>query len=362
MEESKRTPLLRWTLLALCPPAGLTILFFLLRRNRAAMNFWVFRVAAPVEQSLGRFWGQFPFSVAEVLTGLALAWLLLWLGRTVVLAVRQRDGRRTLRRLAALAAALLWLWAGLCWSWNAVYYADPFTQRSGLDVEPYDVDRLAAVTRWFAQRAAALAEEMPRDAEGHVQLPEDCFSRGTAVYAGLEQEFPFLHLDSPAVKPLLCSKLQSALGFTGVYFPFTGEANVNIDAPACLIPATVAHEMAHQRMVASELEANFVGIAACITSEDPMYQYSGYLMGLVQLCNALYPADPQAWKDIAAQTFTQAMATDWTDNNAYWAARRSAAEETASRTYDAFLKSNDPTLGMRSYGACVDLLVTYFGP
>ena len=36
MEESKRTPLLRWTLMALCPPAGLTILFFLLRRNRAA--------------------------------------------------------------------------------------------------------------------------------------------------------------------------------------------------------------------------------------------------------------------------------------------------------------------------------------
>ena len=77
MEEKLRTPLLRWTLGTLCPPMGLIFLFFLLRRNRAAMNFWVFRVAAPVEQSLGRFWGWFPFSVAEVLTGLALAGLLL---------------------------------------------------------------------------------------------------------------------------------------------------------------------------------------------------------------------------------------------------------------------------------------------
>ena len=360
MEETKRAPLLRRALMTLCPPAGLIILFFLLRRNREAMNFWVFRVAAPVEQTLGRFWGMFPFSVAEVFTGLALAGLLFWLVRTAVLAVRQWDGRRTLQRLAALAAALLWLWAGLCWSWNAVYYADTFTQRSGLDVEPCDVQRLASVTQWFAQQAAALAEEMPRDEGGHFQLPEGTFSRGPAVYSELEQEFPFLHLNASAAKPLLCSKLQSALGFTGIYFPFTGEANVNIDAPACLIPATVAHEMAHQRMISSELEANFVGIAACVTSEDPVYQYSGYLMGLVQLCNALYPEDPQAWKDIAAQTFTQAMATDWTDNNAYWAARQSAAEETASRTYDAFLKSNDQTLGVKSYGACVDLLVTYF--
>ena len=63
------------------------------------------------------------------------------------------------------------------------------------------------------------------------------------------------------------------MGFTGVYFPFTGEANVNVDAPACLVPATIAHEMSHQRMVFSELEANFVGIAAAVSCGDPVFQY-----------------------------------------------------------------------------------------
>jgi hypothetical protein len=146
-----------------------------------------------------------------------------------------------------------------------------------------------------------------------------------------------------------------------MYFPFTGEANVNVDAPLCLLPATIAHEMAHQRMVASELEANFVGIAACTTSDDPVYQYSGYLMGLLQLCNALYPLDVESWRAIVTDYFTPELVADWNDNNAYWAALSSPVEETAGNLYDSFLKSNDQALGMQSYGACVDLILAYYG-
>ncbi|MEI3141541.1 MAG: DUF3810 family protein [Lawsonibacter sp.] len=129
-------------------------------------------------------------------------------------------------------------------------------------------------------------------------------------------------------KPLIFSRLQSILGFTGVYFPFTGEANVNVDAPACLIPATIAHEMAHQRMVASELEANFVGIAACVTCGDVVFQYSGYLMGLIQLCNALYPVDGGG---VAGHCTTT-----------YWAALQSPVEDAAGQVYDTFLKGQRP--------------------
>ena len=136
---------------------------------------------------------------------------------------------------------------------------------------------------------------------------------------------------------------------------------MNIDAPACMIPATVAHEMAHQRMTASEQEANFVGIAAAVSSGDPVFQYSGYLFGLVQLCNALYPAAPEAWREITGTYFTQELANDWNANNAYWAELSSPVEDAAGQVYDSFLKGNDQELGMRSYGACVDLLVTYFG-
>ncbi len=343
-------------------PLSLMILFSELKNDPSLMTGWVFGVMAPMERLLGRMWSVFPFSAAEALTVLFLAGNVVWLVRAVIAVVRQRELLPLLRRLAALTAAWLWLWAGLCWLWNAAYYIPAFAQREGLDASPCSVEELAAVTEYFARQAAVLAPQVPRDADGHFaeRLP-NCFDRGLAVYQNIAGSFPSLDVKPVKAKPLLFSRLQSILGFTGIYFPFTGEANVNVDAPACLVPATIAHEMSHQRMVASELEANFVGIAACISCDDVVFQYSGYLMGLINLCNALYSVSPDAWHDIAGRTFSRELSIDWQDNNAYWAALKSPAEDVAGDMYDTFLKSNDQELGIQSYGACVDLLVSYYG-
>ena len=350
-------------LAALVLPVVLLAAFRLARSSRNFLNGWVFGVVAPLEQALGRFWALLPFSVAEALTVLFLVGNAVWLIWTAAEGIRRRDMRRTLRRMLALSAAWLWLWCGLCWLWNGAYYADTFAQRAGLEAEPYSVEELASVTAYFARQAAGLSDQVTRDGEGYfAEALADCFAAGPEVYENLAEEFPCLDIAAVRAKPLVFSRLQSILGFTGVYFPFTGEANVNVDAPACLVPATIAHEMAHQRMVASELEANFVGIAACVTSDNVVFQYSGYLMGLIQLCNALYPVDAQAWQTIVQESFTPQLSTDWNDNNAYWAALESPVSDGAEQAYDSFLKGNGQELGIHSYGACVDLLVAYFGP
>ncbi len=342
-------------------PLLLCGLFALLKGDRAAMDGWVYGVMGPMEQLWGRFWGLFPFSAAELLTAALLLGSLVWLIRALVLAARRREGRALLRRLLALAAVWLWVLAGIDWLWNAAYYASSFSQRSGLEAGPCSIEELAAVTEHFAQNAARLSSQVPRDGDGRFAVPlEECIQRGLYVYEELARGSPCLAVAPTRVKPLLCSRLQSVLGFTGVYFPFTGEANVNIDAPRCLLPATIAHEMAHQRMVASELEANFVGIAACTTCSDPAYQYSGYLMGLIHLCSALYSVDSEAWYAISQRWSTPELAADWNENNDYWDALSSPVEDAAEDVYDAFLRSNGQELGIRSYGACVDLLVTYY--
>ncbi len=344
-------------------PLALVGLFELLKGDQARMGWWVDHVMAPVEQFLARIWSVFPaFSVAEVLTALALMVGVVWLIRAVVLLIRKREGRIFAKRLLAMLGAVLWIWCAMDWMWNAAYYAPSFAQRSGLETQPYSVETLEQVTALFAEKAAKYSTQVQRDENG--LFAEDTaaiFEKGPEIYENLTQEFPCLELKHPTrAKPIFFSRLQSWLGFTGVYFPFTGEANVNVDAPSCLLPATIAHEMAHQRMVAAEQEANFVGIAASVTSGDPVYVYSGYLMGLIQLCNALYPVDPEGWSAIVEQYFTPELAADWNDNNAYWAELSSPVEDAAEQVYDSFLKGNDQKLGMRSYGACVDLLVTYF--
>lgn len=359
----RKIPIKIGAILAIGLPVFLTGLFYLLKDRHPIMDVWVYRVMGPIEQALGRIWSVLPISGMELCLVLFVAGNVVWLVWMVVQAARQRRIKNLLRRLAALAAVWFWVWCGVCWLWNAAYHASTFAERSGLMTTSYSVEELTAVTRYFAQNAARLSGQVARDGEHHFAEPLDaCFEQGVSVYDALAAEFPILAMKSVQTKPLFFSRLQSILGFTGMYFPFTGEANVNVDAPACLIPATIAHEMSHQRMVSSELEANFVGIAACVSSDNVVFQYSGYLLGLLQLCNALYSVDAQAWQDIVEQTFTPELATDWTDNNTYWAALDSPVEDAAGTAYDSFLKGNGQALGMRSYGACVDLLVAYFGP
>ena len=125
-----------------------------------------------------------------------------------------------------------------------------------------------------------------------------------------------------------------------------------------MLPSTIAHEMAHQRGVNSEEEANFAAIAACITSDIPVYEYSGYLLGLDYLIDTLSGADPYAYRRITLKLNDDVL-RDLKDNNDYWLSQHTQATETVTAVYDGYLKSNGVESGINSYGACVDMLVTW---
>ena len=352
-------------ILALLPPLFLSLLFYALKSNTPLMDAWVHRYMAPVMQDVGGFWSLFPFSAAEVFIALFLAGSFLWLTRALLLLFKKREWKTFLRRILAFGCVLAWLWAIFCWTWNCAYYAAGFAEKNGLSREPYTPEQLLQVTVYFASQTARLSTQVPRGDDLSFAKPlEECFTEGAAVYDNLCTLYPGLSLPHRQAKPILCSRLQSFLGYTGLYFPFTGEANVNVDQVACLVPFTIAHEMAHQRFVASEDECNFLGVLACISSDNVVFQYSGYLMGLIHLTNALRAVAPELTDEIMRQTFTGELSKDWGDNYDYWQALKSPAREAASeamdQVYDGYLKSQGQTLGLMSYSACVDLLVNYF--
>ncbi|MGN0975144.1 MAG: DUF3810 family protein, partial [Gemmiger sp.] len=131
---------------------------------------------------------------------------------------------------------------------------------------------------------------------------------------------------------------------------------LNVDCPAVFLPVTVTHEFAHQRGVAAEQEANFCGIEACVYSDNAVYAYSGWLFGYLHLGNALYQADRDRWAQVY-ETLCDTAKLDLTVNNAYWAGWEGPASEVGDAVYSTFLQGYGQTLGMKSYGACVDLLV-----
>lgn len=350
-------------LAALLIPLLLIALYLALRGDPHIAQRAEASIAAPLRDFLARVTSFGPLryiSVSELLIAAYVVWVAAAFTALIVALIRRRARlRAVLRHLSLLVTAAAWVLSLFSWTWGIGYNTPSLAQETGLARDGVATEDLAYVTALFAERASALSKEVPRDEEGRFAASlKDIFAGASSVYDGIHREFPVL--DGPAYppKPMIFSKLMSYLGFTGVYYGFTGEANVNVDQPALSVPFTIAHEMAHQRGVHSEDEANFASIAACITSGDPVYAYSGYFSGLLYLSGALYKADPQAWYALA-DTLSEEVLRDLQDHDAYWAQFETPAAEAASAVYDSYLKSQGQTLGVRSYGACVDLLVAW---
>lgn len=342
---------------------GLAIFFtayFTLRQSRTLMDGLCRSVLLPFEQFLGRFCSKLPFSMAEVLISVGMCCAFFLLTRFLRTFPRQkRKGEALARALLTVVCTVLTLWAGYSLLWGCFYQAQTFSEKSGIVPVGGTVEELTDLTAYFARELSACADDVPRDERGFfAEERNDIYADATACYPKLYGEFPFLEIDPVQPKAAAWSRILSMGDFTGFYFPFTGEANLNDDCSAALLGATICHELAHCRGIASEQECNFLGILAAIRSDSVAYRYSGYLMGYIYLGNALYGVDREAYLAIR-ETLPEGVLLDLAWNNAYWARFEGPVSDAAQNVYDGFLKVNGEELGVRSYGTVVDMLLAY---
>jgi len=369
----------RGVIIAICVlPAVLTGLFYALRPAPGVMDWVSTRVSAPIRGFFGMLSSIYPFSLTEILLTVAFIWLIFYIVKTIMVTARRRGKLKILsRRLLPVFVAALYIWGLFCWLWNSGYHAPGFAVKNGFVGGGVSIHDLTTVTSMFAKKANSLAPFVPRDEEGrYVGDRRDVFEASTEVYRTLSYEFPSLDGKLYAPKSMLFSWLMSRTGYSGMYFALTGEANINTNIPGPFLPVVVAHEHAHQLGIFAEDEANFIGITACIASGKNVFAYSGYLQGLMYLLPALRSADPEAWSEICADLAPEVV-MDWQDNYDFWESQKKVetgigfldniltaitvgVSDAVDVVYDGYLKAQKQVLGIRSYGACVDLLVEYF--
>ncbi|MBQ4652191.1 MAG: DUF3810 domain-containing protein [Oscillospiraceae bacterium] len=369
MELKERTKRGLAAIYSLCPrrhvatlAAGLIVLaHLLLRPNHALMRSLSKGFVRPLHDRLALWLDALPFSLAEGLICLAAGLVGVYIiYQVIMLFIRSERLKRVYITVITLLMAVLIVYGGFTWLWGTHFYGDDFISESGLKSEKISKEQLETVTEYFAALSNEYAPQVQRDERGAYTADRDeILALSPQVFAKTEKNFPCLQGPEVHAKGVRLSRALSYLDFTGFFFPFTGEANVNTDFPPSLFASTVAHELSHQRGVAKEQEANFTAVLACLEYGQADYCYSACLMAYTYLGNALYGVDYEAWEQVY-MSLSEPVLIDFAVNRAYWKQFETPVQTVSNTVYEGLLYSYDQELGLKSYGACVDLLVNYY--
>jgi hypothetical protein len=306
--------------------------------------------------------GVVSFSIGEALIAAAIAGSVGWLVRLVRRIRVAKGGRWVLAGAGLLralqVAGLVYLAFLLLWGLN--YQRPPLAVITGLGQATTGVaiEELEALCREQVAAANEARAAVAEDGRGVGRLEGGVRStlvRSTRAARAASERYAALRGPFAPPKPVLLSTGMSYLGMSGIYLPFTAEANVNVIVPDSQLPFTASHELAHQGGIAPEDEANFLAYVACVRHPDADFRYSGALNAALYALHALAASDTQRAQRLSQ--WSPAVRRDLAAL-AEWNERYRGPAETAARAVnDAYLKTQGVDEGVRSYGRMVDLLV-----
>ncbi len=349
--------------LVLLAPLGLLLTLAAKVNSQWVEQFHARYVYPLFANSIGWVLSLVPFGVLEILVIVLGAGLLFYIGWTVTKAIRIKEGRKgRLYRMGLnllVGASVLYFAFVLFMGLN--YYRAPVTDYLSLTLQKSTKEDLYDLCELLVYDCNFYREKLTEE-NGVATLQDDGFYQtadaARRAYQTLEEEIPILQAADVRNKPLLTSKLFSAVLTTGIYIPF--ESGINVDVPAHTIPATMCHELTHFRGFMREEEANFLGYLACMRSERADFRYSGSMLAFGYAFNALYDEDVELARQIA-QLCGEGMLRDINWEDAYWDQyRNTVVSDTSSQIYDQYLQFNDQPSGIKSYGEMVDLLLAYY--
>lgn len=290
-----------------------------------------------------------------------------------------------------------------------LYHVTPIEESLHGYGKEYTIEELGELRDYVVEQCNALSQEMPRDEETNeviydgglaamaetaraamANLAESASSDsgtgdaaaqtsgGAEAAAGADlssvpgpagQIVVFTRLGgwSTTAKGLFFSDFVSQQYIQGYYFPFSMEANVNTVMKIMNLPSTICHELSHTHGFIYEDEANLIGFLACIYSDDPVFQYSGWLSVLNYVNNSFYSnVDPETYRSHVAISDLVLWDNEFLSDEAWEAVEEDAllSTETVRAATDVYLdttlKANGVESGKASYSHVVELLLMYF--
>ncbi|MDF2804807.1 MAG: hypothetical protein K0S61_4712, partial [Anaerocolumna sp.] len=337
-------------------------------------NIFARGIYIPVSKVISFFTGIIPFSLMEVEIVVLPIITILVIIIFLIKIIKKKKNNINIRyfvtlgilNVACLCSCVYFFYTVVC---GVNYHRYPFAQIAGLVVEESSEQDLYHLTLSLSEKAGELREALAQQdgtisENGQIKVNKtgwkEVATTANQSFNKMASSYPELGGKYSLAKTVYFSEFMSRMEITGIFWPFTMEANVNIDAPEYSTPATICHELAHQRGFMREDEANFIAYLVCKQSEDLLFQYSGVMLALTYASNQLYKQNIDLYQQLRA-TYTVDMNTDLREEYYYWAKFEDTVISTVSNTMnDSYLKANSQQDGVKSYGRMVDLLLAEY--
>ena len=341
--------------------AAVTVIFHIIAVNSESFaDFINQNISRWVRFSLAHITNLIPFSIAEMLIiGLPIIFVAL-----CIYCVRKfSDTTRHMLVFVGIALSLLSIFYTLFfWGFGVGYNGAPLEDKLGLERTEVSAEELIETAEILIEKTNEAAQEIAFRRSGFSVMPyniAELSDKLCEAYESAYEKYDFITPLTSRLKPVILSEPWSYTHITGVYTYFTGEANLNVAFPDYTVAYTAAHEMAHQRGIAPEDEANFVAFLVCLESDDPYIRYSGYVNMLEYVINALYRADNKAYTEVY-RTIDNSVRREFAAYSSFFSKYRdSVASNVSDKVNDTYLKLNG-TEGSVSYGLVVDIAVAYY--
>ncbi len=328
--------------------------------SEAFSDFFNLRISSIIRFITANITNFIPFSLAEALIVLipVIAFVLI---RHAVKNHSDSWGS-VLTYIASLISVICLFYVLFFWSFGVGYNTTSIDKNLELDRKDVNAEELYNTALILAEKSNEEAKNVAFRSMNFSIMPYDIGELSDKLnedYKTFSKDNKFLSNMRSNLKPVILSRAMSYTHITGIYSYFTGEANLNTHFPDYTLPFTAAHELAHQRGIAREDEANFIAFLVCKDSADPYIRYSAYVNMLDYFLNALYIADADLYAKVLRNLNGNIIYELIAYSDFFDPFRDSIASSVSGSINDTYLKLNG-TEGEKSYGMVVDLAVAYY--
>lgn len=333
-------------------------------------DFYVKNIFPYISVPFALISGILPFSVGEILIILGILLVIAGIPITVILLIFGKTFRRKTVSVACFVYLLDFTFVLTTETMNCfiMYQCKPFSEKY-LQHSDHTESQITELYSALIEKANTLAEKVPRDSMNCFEFTEDVNPEARRAMKKAGETFPQLKGYYPKAKPIQFSYFMSQSHLTGIYFPFSMEANYNDDMCRNNLPETVCHEFSHLKGFIQEDEANFISFYATTHCSDNLsFQYSGYLSALEYVHNEIYKQNiseafylTESISDNVRRDWFRFMPENyWQENKKKEVISTETVSTISTNAIDTNIKANGRKDGIKSYSKMVELLLDFY--